>query len=308
MTESIQDLCLRLEGRRHERVPHSESLRACVTIEYVLHKTGMTKHEIGKKIVEPARVRKTKSESVESSGLVHRWARGESVPSIHSVKKLEPFATEVRWIHNHPVFPLLRDYPLSLSEVESNLARWKNDVPNGNYWRFFDDHERLIEGRYVSTPWRNYTAPLVERGDLDGFTVIMGLMRAAEAANDSHAHVACAADLYRAFASVARLPWFAKHQRLLKYCVQRAHLRDELSYRYWRVNWDLIESQIKAERYETIRTRRPRNILTSRFSEPRDFVTPMIVEVGNKLEADPRSWSRRNPRRPGFWRERRRDI
>ena len=307
MTESIYDICLRLEGRIHERVPHSESLRACVTIDYVLRKTGMTRHELGKKVVEPARVRKTKSESVESSGLIHRWARGQSIPNAESVKKLEPFASGVRWIYNHPVFPLLRDRPLSLSEVESHLARWKNDAPNANCWRFFDDFERVVEGRYVSTPWRNCTQPLVERGDLDGFTVILGLMRAAEAANDSRAHVSCAADLYRAFASVARIPWFSKHWRLLKYCVQRAHLRDDLSFRYWRVDWDLIESRISADAHQCMRSNWPRDPETGRFNEPPDPVRTMILDCGNKLEPDPRTWRRRNPRRAGFWRDRRRN-
>lgn len=305
MTESIHDMCLRLEGRIHERVPHSESLRACVTIEYVLHKTGMSRHELGKKIVEPARIRKTKSESVESSGLVHRWARGQSVPSIDSVKKLEPFAPGVRWIYNHPVFALLRDYPLASSEVESHLSRWKSDLPNANYWRFYDDFERLSEGRYVSTPWRNCTAPLVERGDLDGFAVILGLLRSAESVNDSHAHVSCAAALYSAFASVARIPWFTNNWRLLKYCVQRVHLRDDLSFRFWRVDWGLIESRIVAARYETIRVRCPRDAQNDRFVERLNPVQPMVSEIGNKLEPDPRSWSPREPRRPGFWRERR---
>jgi hypothetical protein len=118
--------------------------------------------------------------------------------------------------------------------------------------------------------------------------------------------IACAVDLYRAFASVARLPWFAKHQRLLKYCVQRAHLRDEISYRYWRVDWDLIEAQIKAKRHDSMRSQWLRDPQTSRFIEPPDPVRPMVVEFGNKLEPDPRAWHRRNPRRPGFWRERRR--
>lgn len=215
MTDSVYDMCLRLEGRRHERVPHSESLRACVTIEYVLQKTGMTTHELGKRIVEPARVRKTKSESLESSGIVHRWASGRGVPSIESVKKLEAFVPGIRGVYNHPVFPLLREYPLSKSDVESYLARWKNDAPNGNYWRFFDDYERIVSRRYINAPWRNATQPLVQRGDLDGFTIILGLMRAAEAVNDAQAHIDCAEDLYRAFASVARIPWFKKHRQLL---------------------------------------------------------------------------------------------
>jgi hypothetical protein len=220
------------------------------------------------------------------------------------VKKLEAFAPGVRGVYNHPIFPLLRECPLSKSDIESHLARWKNKVPNGNYWRFFDNYERIVSRRYVNATSRNDTQPLVQRGDLDGFTIILGLMRSAEAVNDAQAHIDCAADLYRAFASVARIPWVKKHRRLLKYCVQRAHLRVLLSYGYWRVNWDVLESQVKAKHHETIRSLSPRDRRTGRFVEPLDPVSPMIVEFGNKLEGDPRPWSRREPRRAGFWRER----
>src|SRR6202044_74851 len=91
---------------------------------------------------------------------------------------------------------------------------------------------------------RDDTSALWQRGDLDGFTVILGLVREAEAIGDTDAHIHRVADLYRAFAAVARIPWFRPHLLWLRWCVERIHRRSPISLFWWRINWSVIYSQI----------------------------------------------------------------
>lgn len=279
MRKTIADFADELVGARRPRFKYSDALLARVAYTYVLMKTGLTTKELSEEIVEPS-LAGASGEERDRSGIARKWEAGQLM-SRKWQARLEPHAPGLTALCEHPVFPLLGDFPITKNAVEKYLSRWRGTPLN--YWVFDDERQRLTERRYVETWLRSHTEPLFERGDLDGFTVILGLMRFAEAANDSHSHVSHSKDLYRALPAVARIPWFKVHRQALCYCVQRAHLRDSLSYAYWGVDWKLINEQIDAAVDETIRYRCPRDPRTGSFILPKDPVRAMVRWPDNKL-------------------------
>jgi hypothetical protein len=268
-----------LVGGRRQRFKYSDALLARVAYTYVLQKTGLTTKELSERIVEPT-LAGSRAEERDSSGIARKWEAGQLMSGKWQAR-LEPHASGLTAICTHPVFHLLGDFPITKNAADRCLSRWRG--PQFHHWIFGDEEQRIVERRYVETWLRSDTQPLVERGDLDGFTVILGLMRYAEAANDSHAHVMHSRDLYRALPAVARIPWFKEHRQLLCYCVQRVHLRDTLSWQHWGVDWETINAQIDAEVHETIRYRCPRDARDGRFITPKDPVRPMVRWPDNKL-------------------------
>jgi hypothetical protein len=158
-------------------------------------------------------------------------------------------------------------------------------------WWFGDEPERGI----VASPIRTETSLLFQRGDLEGFTVILGFIRAAEVQNDLEARIERVADLYRAFPGAARVSWLKPFVPLLRYCVQCIHLKSLYCLLWWHVDWKTIEKQIRAAQHETIRHRCPRDPRTLRFMVPKDPVSlamgriPEIIE--NPLQV--RGWAAR---------------
>lgn len=268
---------------RRPRFKYSDALRARVVFTYLLLKTGLTPKGLSEKIVEPM-ISGSRQDDRDSSGIVYKWKAGQTIGRKWQ-QRLEPFALGLTALSEHPVFYLLGNCPITMNAVEASLSRWKGD--EYPYWVFEDDQQRIAECRWVETLLRDDTQPLVERGDLDGFTVILGLLRVAEAANDSHSHVRFSRELYRAFPAVGRIPWFKEHRLLLRYCVQQVHWRDNLSFNQWAVNWNLINSQIDAEVHETIRYRCPREPREGRFILPKDPVRAMLKWPPDNKLIDP---------------------
>jgi hypothetical protein len=121
----------------------------------------------------------------------------------------------------------------------------------------------------------------VQRGDLDGFTVILGLIREAEVRDDLRAHIERFADLYRA------VSWLEPFAKLLRYCVQTIHIKSFHSAFWWRVDWKIIDKQIRAARHETVRHKCPRDPKTYRFILPTIGKVPETIS--NPLEV--RGWA-----------------
>lgn len=279
MQKTLAEFADDLVGARRQRLKYSDALLARVAFTFILDKTGLTPKELSERIVEPM-LSGSRGEERDNSGIVNKWEGGQMM-SRKWQARLEPHAPGLTALCAHPVFHLLGDFPITKNAAEKSISRWKG-LPF-NYWIFDDEEKRIAERRYVETWLRSDTQPLVERGDLDGFTVILGLLRFAEAANDSHSHVLFSRDLYRALPAVARIPWFKVHRQLLCYCVQRVHLRDTLSWQHWGVDWDLINAQINADVHETIRYRCPRDPQDGRFITPKDPVRAMVRSPANKL-------------------------
>jgi hypothetical protein len=269
-----------LTGTRRPRLDESTALLAGVAYSYVLQTTGLTTtKELSELIVEPI-LAALRGEERDSSGIAYRWAAGQLISRKWRVR-LEPHVPGLTALCDHPVFPLLKDYPITTDGANRCLSRWRGGATP--YWKFDDELRREVEFRQVTTLQRDDTQSLMERGDLDGFTVILGLMRYAEAAKDSTANALCARDLYRAFPAIARVPWFKENRKLLRLCVQLVHRRDSLSCWYWGVDWDVINAQIDAEAHETIRRLCPRDP-TGRFIPPKDPVRAMVDWPDNVFE------------------------
>jgi len=195
-------------------------------------------------------------------------------------------------VYSHPVFDLLRDRPIGRRRIGTLLKRYQNSTQKIPLWCFGDESKRIPKLRFIPILSRHDTSALWQRGDLDGFTVILGLVREAEAIAATDAHIHRVADLYRAFPAVARIPWFRPFTPLLRRCVERIHLRNLISHFWWRIDWNVIDAQIRSRHHETARLRWTRDRRTGRFVEPKNPCSPAIKYpqevVSNPLES--RRW------------------
>lgn len=94
-----------------------------------------------------------------------------------------------------------------------------------------------IRNDRISCPFRDDTATLRVSNHMHGVTIILGLVREAEALGRTLDHMYAIADLYRSLPALAALPWFRPHRRLICWCVQQIHERDFLSYCLTHVDW-----------------------------------------------------------------------
>ena len=269
MAFCLRDAEYEFTRQRRGRRPPSESLRGLVVMAYALNRTQLTPFAFSKKFIDGRFARSA------GSGLVYRWLRGERVPRRELVASISRDVPGLLELYEHPVFDLLADKPLKRARVERLLSKWRNphDFP---HWRFADDAERYVAGRFVSVVVRSDSGSLVERGDLDGFAVILGLVRAAEAADSTQDHITHMRNLYRALPAVMRLPHFRPHQDLLRHCVECVHLRDDWSSCICRVRWSVIYAQASAAYHEPCRFRR---ILDARGGPVPEIEDPTWIAV-----------------------------
>lgn len=275
-----KDILMKLLGKRRGSRQPADLLRSLVTLRFALDKTGTDLKAFAKRYAKAA--------ESEGPGLVYRWARGQTAMKLGSVRRIERLAPGARALFLHPVFELLRDGPISRRRVAQLLGRYAH--PQLGWW-FGDEHLHGV----VAGPLRSNSSALVQRGDLDGFGVILGLLREAEALDRLDDHIDHAANLYRAFPAVARIAWFQPFTRLLRFCVEAVHSRSFRSCAWWHVDWAVIDSQIRSAHHETIRHRCRRDPKSGHFIEPKDPVASVIQTmpqvVKNPLEA--RGWALR---------------
>ena len=178
--KSIKEQLNDLTGTREPNRDSADILRSLVTLSYGLLAIGLSPTAFGKKYVD---------RSVDdSSALVRKWASGVTAAGRRSIARLEPAVPGILALYSHPVFDLLRDRQLGRRRITGLLSRYQN--PSGPFppWWFGDEFARFFELRFIPIVLRNDTSALWQRGDLDGFTVILGLVREAEAIGDTDAH------------------------------------------------------------------------------------------------------------------------
>ncbi|MFL6600537.1 MAG: hypothetical protein ACJ8R9_04335 [Steroidobacteraceae bacterium] len=261
---SIKDVIRRLTGQRAPNRDPADILRTLATLRFAIDKTGLSLDAFARQHVD--------RRYSGSSNLIYRWARGETSMSENMARRLDARVAGVYQIHSHPVFELLREPSLEVAEIHRLLSRYTSSSPRHTSWWFGDEEERGV----VASPLRTETSLLVQRGDLDGFTVILGLVREAEVQNDLTAHIDRFADLYRAFAGAARVSWLKPFRRLLRHCVQTVQFKSFHSALWWRVDWKTIDRQIRAVRHETVRHKCPRDPKTYQFILPKDPISMAI--------------------------------
>ncbi len=237
---SIADQIGRLTGKKpggHD--PEVRKLRGQVVTTYALIKSGLPELQFGKKYADPV----LEGRPVRRSNLEKRWVNGSGAPGPRKIKAMDADIPGVSDLNGHPLFPLLQDLPLSLKFIRHQLSRYTHDtVELGIAWRFADEAERLSTETVVPIITRNDVINLVHRCDLDGLTVILGLVREAEVMQNTHLHMHRMHHLYRSLPAVLALPWFRPHVTLLKERIERVHVRDHLSFMFLKPHWDRIES------------------------------------------------------------------
>ncbi len=253
---SIHDEILIIEGEKltKTRKRPENILRGILWFSHALHITGLTAHAFSNRY---SRTRDS------SSGLVYKWAKGSSVPTRHTVEKIEAQLPGSIDPFNLPLFELLEDKPLDLHVIKRLLKPYRA----GNSWGFPDDAERRKIGRYVYIADEKDSPALMSRGDIYGFTAIVGLLRMAEAERDLQDQLYFCGYMYRALPAVARLPWVYPHRERLFECVNAIFNRFLVCRACLGVDWDVINRQIEADVHETIREKRPKDPKTVRFQD-----------------------------------------
>ncbi len=264
MTHNAKDIGRSLEGHKYPRVTKAKELRTRVSLAYALHETGLGLNAFAKKYL---------SHHEGRSGLVYKWIQGRSLTN-RSVMRLDSRIPGIAGVHGLPLYELLEDRPISLARVKRLLDVYRGRSSSFIPWIFPNDDELKVQGRYVPVSVRQDSSRLFMRGDIYGFTAIVGLVREAEAKGNSEEHLLYCADMYRALPAVARIPWIAPHLDLLSACVQDVHARSLFSLMMLGVNWDIIRRQVEAPVHETMRERRPKHPLTGRFIDLED---PVVI-------------------------------
>ena len=272
---------MQLTGTRRSNRDTADILRSMVTVQYGLQKSGLSLGDFAQKYVDYGRA--------EKSNLTTRWLMGDVAISMRNASRLDRMIPGMRELYLHPVFQLLRYPEVSSRKVRSLLRRYQNPrrLP---FWLFGD--EQVL--RWAPPLPREDTSTVWQRGDLDGFTVILGLVRDAESQGDVGRHMLHIQHLYRAFAAVARIPWFRPYARLLRWCVERIHGRNVFSRTCVRVMWPIIHAQIRAPQHETLPHRWPRDPRTGRAVEPVDptFALPLPLQLTLRNPLEDERWRR----------------
>jgi hypothetical protein len=238
-SKTAVDIVRSLTEQSAPRTHSVATLRGLVAITFALRESELTPYEFGRGCVDVTEAR-------EDSNLIYKWVRGKTIPSRTKIAQIDRVVSGTLALYDHPFFDLLADRPLTVKQVRSCLRRYANSDASGPKWRFADDERRLNDGTYIAPLYRSDTSALRKRGDLDGVTVILGLVREAEALGRTHDHMACVSDLYRSLPSLATLPWFRKHRRLIAWCIQRVHFRDLLSFSLLRIHWPRLRALARA--------------------------------------------------------------
>lgn len=300
MKRSLSDVIAYFGGPRVQTHPHSEVLRARAALSFGMQATGMTLTQFNRQVLEPV-------VGGADSKIGFKWWNGSNIPSRASIAKLDKQVPGILAVFSHDMFTLLRDEHFPEKKVEKILRQWRPSDGKGSYWRFGDEAERHKSRRVGTVAYRESFQQLFERGDIPGFSAILGLMRAHEAKGTTDMHIECAKYAYRYFPTIARIPWMKPHQKLLRYCIQHVHVRDIISFLFVGVNWTVIKFQIGLERHELDSWRLQEEWLVPPFdpvwerlwlAENREVVDPLRPHPGRR--ADWRAFllagGRRSPR------------
>ncbi|WP_339067160.1 hypothetical protein [Teredinibacter turnerae] len=207
------------------------------------------------------------SELGESSKLQFKWARGSISATRKSAKKYSSIEGSLN-IFDLEIFPLLDLTNFPIKTLRSYLK--DNTWPElGDTWFFESDlstiqeiGRRRLNSTYQVTDFleyqgsaylngqipsirRNDSLKLATRGDINGFTAILALLREAENTQDLDIHAYHAASLIRALPTIAQTPVFAAHKNQLIDFI-KSILNKIPDYRERvKIDWRNVESQIK---------------------------------------------------------------
>lgn len=262
--------------RRHRTNP--KILRGLVWLDHALYLSGLGLSDFARKFLD---------HHSEKSGLVYKWASGATMPNPTSVRRIDKKLPGSAAFYDLPLYAFLDTRPLTKKQTKKLLAVYEIPGRELNPWAFPNDQELDEQRRFIQTMIRDDSHALFSRGDIYGFTVIVGLVREAEAAGDTRSLLIHLTNMYRAFPSVARIPWFRNHINLLRECVDAIYYRNLVVRMAFDVDWAVIKKQINAPIHETIRHLCPRDPVTQRYILPVDpivFREPALGDEGGQFD------------------------
>jgi hypothetical protein len=138
------------------------------------------------------------------------------------------------------IFSLLENRAMGLKEIDTILREYTDASLGHNLWKIpnsGDAWKQPGSGWFPVISWRDNSEQLIHWRNIHGFTVILALVREAEAKRDTMAHMSHMSNLYRALPTVLATPGFRENQDLLFHCVEEIHARHPLSRNLIRVDW-----------------------------------------------------------------------
>lgn len=252
-----------LQGSQKGRRSPERILQGLIWLAHAFHLSSMGPREFAAKYL---------GHHKNNSTLIYKWLHGNTTPYPASVSQINKQLPGSGDIYHLPLFPLLAPRPISLGRVRKLLSIYENAGRVHYPWSFPNDTELHAQNRFVPVVARDDSVALFARGDLYGFTAIVGLVSEAEASGDAEAHWLHCANMFRALPAVARIPWIYPHYNRLRECVYAIYARNRTTQMIITVDWDIIDRQIQAPVHETIRERRPRDPKTYRFADLEDPV------------------------------------
>ena len=269
MRETLSDLLRELAGEAAPRRTSWRKLRGAIWLDHAQWVSGLDLKAFAERFIHRGR---------SESNLVQKWKSGTTLPSRASAISLEKLLPGTQVMFDLPLYELLADAPISLSNVDKVIALHRKKVDFGHQWSF----PGARSSRISMLP--DDSAALVARGDIWGLTAIVALVRRAEAAGETLSHIELCKDMYRALPAVLKHPWAAPSTELLRDCINRVRARMYLSVVMFDVDWSVINDHASNPAYEPDRERRPIDPETHRFIEFEDPVLEAQLIRGSAVK------------------------
>lgn len=205
----------------------------------------------------------------ESSKLYRKWKSGKVAATRQSAEKFENIKGSIE-VFDLEIFPLFS---------EKNIRKVLRSYLNENClpdrfeidWFFSSDFQHAppqsietVEGEAylttiintldteqpysaIPTPTHNDVLGLALRGDLNGFTAILALLREAEIKGKAEEHALCLAHLYRMLPTIAQLKIFHGFTAELQEFITHLHRKVTFSEQHVSANREAIQRNIDQE-------------------------------------------------------------
>lgn len=232
---TLGDLWRGCQGKRFPRDAPNRLLQGAVAIQFAMNQAGLDAYRFGRRYVETEEAKRISS----GSNLLYKWLGMKTMPSRQKIANIDRNFPGTLPLYDHPLFTLLDARAITIGEISALLARYKS-AKRETDWDYPDDSENWAASKYVNVIGRDNTNVLRHWRGIEGFTVILGLVREAEAYGDSAKHIMRVTDLYRCLPTVLAIPWFKKYSEMVCYCVQEIHRRDFISSAIVKVDWHQI--------------------------------------------------------------------
>lgn len=203
----------------------------------------------------------------ESSKLYRKWKSGKVAATRRSAEKFENIQGSIE-VFDLELFPLFSEK--NIRRVLSNYLN-ENCLPDRFEidWFFSSDFQHappqsieIVAGEAflttiintsdteqpylaIPTPTKNDVLGLALRGDLNGFTAILALLREAEIKRKAEEHALCLAHLYRMLPTIAQLNIFHGFTAELRELITHLHHKVTFSEQHVSANWEAIQRNIE---------------------------------------------------------------